>query len=284
MEFAERKLGGETTMSKLKKLIAAIGLIISLVVSTNLTAEAQTTVTVGVIGDSTHPIWEIVQENLGEEIQIELVSFTDGIYTNQAQADGDLDLTAFQHNAFLNNEIADKGYELTAIGNTIISPMNIYSEKIADISELSEGDQIIIPNNVTNMGRALIVLDRAGLITVDPDKGFLPDITDITDNPLNLEIVEADPALIPQSLPDVAAGITNSDLAIDFGINPVEDAIFALDIDPDNKDLLPYINIIVARTEDVENEIYLKIVEAYQQENVSEFILEHYGNAMIPAW
>lgn len=271
-------------MSKFKKLLAVIGLIICLGVSFHTSVGAQTTVTVGVIGDSTHPIWEIVQENLGDDIQIELVSFTDGIYANQAQADGDLDLTAFQHNAFLNNEIADKGYELTAIGNTIISPMNIYSEQISDISELSEGDQIIIPNNVTNMGRALIVLDRAGLIKVDPSKGFLPDLTDIIENPLNLEIVEADPALIPQSLPDVAAGITNSDLAIDFGINPVEDAIFALDIDPDNEDLQPYLNIIVARTEDVENEIYLQIVNAYQQENVSTFILEHYDNAMIPAW
>lgn len=271
-------------MNKLKKLLAILGLVIYLSVSVNGTASAQTTVTVGVIGDSTDPIWELVQENLGEAIQIELVSFMDGIYANQAQAEGELDLTAFQHNAFLNSEIADKGYELVAIGNTIISPMNIYSDNISDISELSEGDQIAIPNNVTNMGRALIVLDRAGLIKVDPSKGFLPDITDIIENPLNLDIVEADPALIPQALPDLAAGITNSDLAIDFGLNPVKDAIFALDIDPDNEDLQPYINIIVARTEDAENEIYLKIVEAFQQDNVAEFILAHYDNAMIPAW
>lgn len=271
-------------MNHYKKIAAVIGLVLCLTLPQINTVSAQTKVTIGVIGDSTNPIWELVQENLGDDIQIELVSFTDGIYANQAQSDGDLDLTAFQHNAFLTNEIADKGYELTAIGNTIISPMNIYSENIEDISELTEGDQILIPNNVTNMGRALIVLDRAGLITVDPAKGYLPDITDITENPLNLEIVEADPALIPQSLPDVAAGITNSDLALDFGINPVEDAIFALDIDPTNEDLQPYINIIVSRTEDIENEIYLKIVEAYQQENVAEFILETYGNALIPAW
>lgn len=246
--------------------------------------QAQTTVTVGVIGDSTDPIWEIVQENLGDDIQIELVSFMDGIYANQAQAEGNLDLTAFQHNAFLTSEIADKGYELVAIGNTIISPMNIYSEKITDISELSQGDQIAIPNNVTNMGRALIVLDRAGLIKVDPSKGFLPDITDIIENPLNLDIVEADPALIPQALPDIAAGITNSDLALDFGINPVKDAIFSLEVDPQSEDLLPYINIIVARTEEADREIYLKIVEAYQQDNVAEFILAHYDNALLPAW
>lgn len=271
-------------MTHLKKLLTLISLILCLIFLQHTAISAQTVVSIGVIGDSTNPIWELVQENLGDDIKIELVSFTDGIYANQAQADGDLDLTAFQHNAFLKNEITDKGYELTAIGNTIISPMNIYSDNIKDISEISEGDQILIPNNVTNMGRALIVLDRAGLITVDPAKGYLPDITDITENPLNLDIVEADPALIPQSLPDVVAGITNSDLALDFGINPVEDAIFALDIDPTNEDLQPYINIIVARTEDIEEEVLLKIVEAYQQENVAEFILETYGNALIPAW
>ena len=132
-------------MNKLKKLLAILGLVIYLSVSVNGTASAQTTVTVGVIGDSTDPIWELVQENLGEAIQIELVSFMDGIYANQAQAEGELDLTAFRHNAFLNSEIADKGYELVAIGNTIISPMNIYSDNISDISELSEGDQIAIP-------------------------------------------------------------------------------------------------------------------------------------------
>lgn len=247
-------------------------------------AHAQKVIKVGVVGDSNHPIWEIIQENLGDEIELELVSFTDGVYTNSALAEGDLDITAFQHNAFLQQETQDKGYDFAVIANTYISPMNVYSDNISDLSELQEGDTILIPNNVTNRGRALIVLDRAGVIKVDPEKGHLPEVIDIIENPLNLDIVEADPAMIPQALPDVAAGITNSDLAMDFGLNPSEDAIFALEIDPESEDLIPYINIIVARSEDKDNEDYLKVVEAYQQQNVADFIVEHYGNSIIPVF
>lgn len=259
-------------------------LIVGLILLPSILVQAQTVVKVGVIGDSNNPIWEVVQENLGDEIQLELVSFTDGVYTNSALAEGDLDITAFQHNAFLEQEVADKGYDFAVIADTYISPMNIYSDHTSDISELQEGDIILIPNNVTNRGRALIVLDRAGLIKVDPEKGHLPEITDIIDNPLNLNIVESDPAIIPQALEDVAAGITNSDLAMDFGLDPVNDSIFALEIDPESEDLIPYINIIVARTGDKDNEDYQKVVEAYQQQNVADFIVEHYGNSIVPVF
>ena len=259
-------------------------LIVGLILLPSILVQAQTVVKVGVIGDSNNPIWEVVQENLGDEIQLELVSFTDGVYTNSALAEGDLDITAFQHNAFLEQEVADKGYDFAVIADTYISPMNIYSDHISDISELQEGDTVLIPNNVTNRGRALIVLDRAGLIKVDPEKGHLPEITDIIDNPLNLNIVESDPAIIPQALEDVAAGITNSDLAMDFGLDPVNDSIFALEIDPESEDLIPYINIIVTRTGDKDNEDYQKVVEAYQQQNVADFIVEHYGNSIVPVF
>lgn len=268
-------------MKHIKKLIVGL---FSLALLLPSLVQAQTVVKLGVIGDSMDPVWEVVQENLGDEVQLELVSFTDGVFTNSALAEGDLDITAFQHNAFLQQEVSDKGYDFAVIGNTIISPMNVYSDHISDLSELKEGDTILIPNNVTNRGRALIVLESAGLIKVDPEKGHLPELIDIIENPLNLDIVEADPAMIPQALPDVAAGITNSDLAIDFGLDPMEDAIFALDIDPEAEELQPYINIIVARTEDKDNEIYQKVVEAYQQQNVADFILENYGNSIIPAF
>lgn len=246
--------------------------------------QAQTVVKVAVVGDSNDPIWEIVQENLGDEIQIELVSFSDGVYANRALSDGDLDLTAFQHNAFLEQETADKGYEFEVIADTYLSPMNVFSENISDLSELQDGDTILIPNNVTNRGRALKVLESAGVIKLDPDKGHLPEVIDIIGNPLNLDIVETEPAIIPQALPDAAAGITNSDLAIDFGIDPVQDAIFAIEIDPEEEALQPYINIIVARAEDKDNEVYQQIVEAYQQPNVADFISEHFGNSIIPVF
>lgn len=244
-----------------------------------------TIVKVGVVGDSTNFIWDIVNENLKDEnIIVELQSFSDGTYTNIAQSEGELDLTSFQHHAFLNQEINDKRYDFTAIADTYVAPLNIFSEKVGSVSEIQEGDTILIPNNVTNAGRALIVLDRAGLITVDPEKGNLPTNNDILENPLKLKIEEADPATILQLLPDVAAGITNAGIVQDNGKDPIEDAIFNLEIDPDDEAFAPYINVIVARTEDKDNEIYAKIVEAYLQDNVKEAITKEYGNVFIPVW
>lgn len=244
-----------------------------------------TIVKVGVVGDSTNFIWDIVNENLKDEnIIVELQSFSDGTYTNIAQSEGELDLTSFQHHAFLNQEINDKGYDFTAIADTYVAPLNIFSEKVESVSEIKEKDTILIPNNVTNAGRALIVLDRAGLITVDPEKGNLPTNNDILENPLKLKIEEADPATILQLLPDVAAGITNAGIVQDNGKDPIEDAIFNLEIDPDDEAFAPYINVIVARTEDKDNEIYAKVVEAYLQDNVKEAITKEYGNVFIPVW
>lgn len=244
-----------------------------------------TIVKVGVVGDSTNFIWDIVNENLKDEnIIVELQSFSDGTYTNIAQSEGELDLTSFQHHAFLNQEINDKGYDFTAIADTYVAPLNIFSEKVESVSEIKEGDTILIPNNVTNAGRALIVLDRAGLITVDPEKGNLPTSNDILENPLKLKIEEADPATILQLLPDVAAGITNAGIVQDNGKDPIEDAIFNLEIDPDDEAFAPYINVIVARTEDKDNEIYAKVAKAYLQDNVKEAITKEYGNVFIPVW
>lgn len=272
---------------KLIKLFLGILLVTTLsACATNATGEdGETVVKIGVVGDSTNFMWEIVNENLQDEnITVELETFSDGTYTNIALEEDELDLTAFQHHAFLDQEIADKGYEFTVIADTYVSPLNIFSDKINDVSEIKDGDTILIPNNVTNAGRALIILDRAGLITVDPEKGNLPTINDVLENPQNLSIEEADPATILQLLPDVAAGITNAGMVQDNGKDPVEDAIFHLEIDPKDEAFAPYINVIVARTEDADSEVYAKVAEAFLQDNVKDAIAEEYGNVFIPVW
>lgn len=266
-------------------LITALSACSTATAKEDVKKDEPTIVKVGVVGDSTNFIWDIVNENLKDEnIIVELQSFSDGTYTNIAQSEGELDLTSFQHYAFLNQEINDKGYDFTAIADTYVAPLNIFSEKVESVSEIKEGDTILIPNNVTNAGRALIVLDRAGLITVDPEKGNLPTNNDILENPLKLKIEEADPATILQLLPDVAAGITNAGIVQDNGKDPIEDAIFNLEIDPDDEAFAPYINVIVARTEDKDNEMYAKVAEAYLQDNVKEAITKEYGNVFIPVW
>ncbi len=161
--------------------------------------------------------------------------------------------------------------------------MGLYSDKITSVEEIVDGDSIAVPNDPTNGGRALLALEIAGLIEVDDAVGVLPTIDDITENPLNLEIIELDAAQIPQSLPDVAAAIINTGHAEDAGLSVTEDAIF---VDTDTPEELSdtYRNIIAARSEDAESPLLLKIVELYQTADVAEVILESSNGGSIPAW
>lgn len=250
----------------------------------SLQARAQEPVKIAVIGDSTLGIWEVVQENLGDSLEVELIDMLDPVSANRALLDGDVDLAAFQHYAALNQFNADNETDLTPITETFISPMNILSENVASVDELQEGDEIIIPESPTNRGRALKVLEHAGLITLNEDAGASPELTDIQDNPLNLEISEVDQAFVMTALSDVAAGLTVANNVIDVGVDPVDDAIYVIDIDPEEESLQPYINLITTLPENVDNEDFQTIIEAYHQDNVKDHIIEEYNNAMIPVW
>ncbi|MEA4919926.1 MAG: MetQ/NlpA family ABC transporter substrate-binding protein [Clostridiaceae bacterium] len=239
-------------------------------------------VKLGVVGEA-NEAWQPVIEKLAkEDITLEIVSFSDYTLPNQALDDGDIDLNSFQHYAFLNNDIEKNGYKLTAIGETVIAPLGLYSQKIKDISEIKNGDSIAIPSDTTNGGRALKLLESAGLIKVDPAAGYTPFVTDITENPLKLEFVEVEASLTPGLLPDVAAAVINGGHAVDNGLVPSEDAIYLEKVE-DGADN-PYINVIVARTEDKDNEVYKKVVEYYQTDEVAAIIKEQYKGSYITVW
>lgn len=239
-------------------------------------------VKIGVVGEDVE-MWPAVIEKLKPQgIEVELVKYDDYSLPNQFLSEGDIDLNAFQHYAYLNEEIASKGYDIVSIGETYISPINLYSQKISDISEIKEGDKIAIPNDTTNGGRALKVLEQAELIKLDPEKGYLPEVRDITENPLNLEIIEADAANIYSLLPDVAAGLINGNFALGYDLDPVDDAIFVEKFGAGNDN--PYINVIVARTEDKDNEVYKKVVEAYQSQEVIDVFNTEYKGYYLPGW
>lgn len=239
------------------------------------------TVKLGVVGSDTD-VWDNVQKRLKDEgINLEYVKFTDYSQPNVALDSGDIDLNSFQHQIFLDNFNQEHGTDLVSIGNTVNAPLGIYSEKIKDVKELKDGDTISIPNDVTNGGRALLLLQTAGLIKVDPAKKQSPTVSDITENKLNLKIEELDASQTPRSLQDVAAAIINSGVAVDAGYHPTKDAIFLEPVDETSK---PYVNIIVARKEDEDNETYQKIVDAYQTEDTKKVIEETSKGSSIPAW
>ena len=274
-------------MKKLKKL--AIGTILTAGVlltaacgnGNKATGEETTTVKLGVVGEVNEP-WEYVKEQLAADgINLELVKFSDYATPNTALAEGELDLNSFQTKIFMEAFNEDHGEDLTPIGDTVIAPLGIYSSDLKDVSEIKENDTIAIPNDVSNEGRALLLLQTAGLIEVDPAKGQVPVVEDVTSNPLNLTFQPLDSSQTARALEDVAASVINSGMAVDAGFIPTEDAMF---LDPVTESSDPYVNAIVVRGEDKDNELYNKIVAAYQTDGTKEVIEKTSKGSSIPVW
>ncbi|MFS7004682.1 MetQ/NlpA family ABC transporter substrate-binding protein [Carnobacterium maltaromaticum] len=240
-------------------------------------------VKIGVVSESAIEIWKDVAKRLKDQnIDLEVVEFTDYNQPNIALKNGDIDLNAFQHVAFLEDFNKNNDADLTPIGFTFVSPLGIYSEKIKDIKELKDGDSIAIPNDVTNGGRALLLLQALDLIKLDT-KAASPTVNDITENTKNIQIKELDAAQTARSLQDVAAAVINTNYAVDAGFSPKKDALY---LDTDNisevKDI--YKNVIAARKADKDNKVYKKVVAEYQTEATKKLIDSTTNGTDIPIW
>ena len=276
-------------MKKFFKSLGVLSLAGSVLVGATSAVQAQgefegETVTVGVVSEAEEQVWEFVSEQALEQegIELELVLFTDYVQPNVALQDGSTDLNAFQHVAFLNewNEANDGNLE--ALGFSYVTPLGVYSESITSIEEIPEDAVIAIPNDPTNGGRALLGLELAGLIEVDDEAGILPTVADVTDNPLNIQFEELEAAQIAQALPDVDAAVINNTFALDAGLS-VEDAIF---LDAENPADLPddYKNIIAVNGDNADSELFAKVVELYQTDEVAEKLAEASNGGDVPAW
>ena len=239
------------------------------------------TVKLGVVGGIYDDLWAPAKEALADEgIDLEIVQFSDYVTPNNALANGDIDLNSFQHRIYLQSEIESYGYEIQNIGNTFIIPLNLYSQKVSSVDELKDGDIVAIPDDLTNGGRALKVLEAAGLIELDPNAAFNPTVDDITSYKVNITIEELKANTIPSVLPDVAAAVVNGNYALDFGLK-TDEAIYKDNI----LDVEEYWNLIAARTADVEDPdtaaIYEKVVEAFQSSATEDVFNNTFGGYFI---
>ncbi|WLD94546.1 MetQ/NlpA family ABC transporter substrate-binding protein [Alkalihalobacillus sp. AL-G] len=226
------------------------------------------------------PIWEKIKEKAADEgIEIELVEFADYVRPNLALADGDIDLNAFQTVSYFDAFIEERDLDLAPIATTLIAPMGIYSEKYKDVSEIPDGSKIALPKEATNMGRALLLLEKAGLIGLPEDFDGNGSIDKVEENPKNLKLEPIVAGQTPRVLPDVAASIINNGVAVEAGFVPVKDAIF---IEDDTA--TPYINIIASRADETDKEVFKEIVEIYQQEDVATHIRKVYNDSLIPTF
>lgn len=243
------------------------------------------TVKVGVVGDVATQIWEDVAERASDSgIDVEIVTFTDYAQPNRALEDGELDLNAFQHVAFLHDYVIENNSSLTPIGYTFISPMGMYAnDEITDIASIPKGATIALPNDPTNGGRAYLLLEAAGLIDVDDAASYTPTADDVLKNDKNLQFEELDAAQVPRALGDADLVIANTNYAVDAGFVPREDAIY---IDTDHMDKVNdvYKNVIVSGEEDVDSEALQTVVDLYQSEETAALIKEFSANTDIPAW
>ena len=234
---------------------------------------------VGVTPGEHAQIMEKVREIAAEKgLNIEILEFSDYVVPNQALADGDLNANSFQHKPYLDNQIADRGFDLVPVAKTITTPMGVYSKKVKSLSELADGATVGIPNDPTNGGRALLILEKEGLIKVNPDAGLKAGPADVTENPKNLQFAELDAAQLPRSLDDVDAAVINTNYALEAGLHPNSDAIASEGTES------PYANLIVVRSEDKDAEWVKTLVESYNNDTIKDFINEEFKGALIPSW
>lgn len=237
---------------------------------------------VGVINGAEQDVAEVAKTVAKEKygLDVELVGFSGSLLPNEPTAGGDLDANVFQHRPFLEQDNKAHGYNLVAVGNTFVFPMAGYSKKIKTISELKDGDTIAIPNDATNLGRALLLLQKEKLITLKPDTGLLPTAVDITANPLHLKIMELEGAQLPRVLDDakVTVAIISTTYIQQTGLNPVRDSVFIEDKQS------PYVNIIVTREENKDAENVRDFIKSYQSPEVAAAADKIFNGGAVAGW
>lgn len=211
-------------------------------------------------------------------LKIQIVEFSDYVQPNAALAAGDLDANSYQHKPYLDNQIKDRSYKFVSVGYTVNFPIGIYSKKVKSLKDLPEGGKVGIPNDPTNGGRVLLVLQDQGLIKLKPGAGLKATPLDVVENPKKLRFVELDAAQLPRSLDDLDASAINTNYAISAGLHPGKDAI------AQESAKSPYVNLIAVREADKNQPWVAKLVKAYQSPEVKQFIQTEFKGAVVPGF
>ncbi|MFV9511363.1 MetQ/NlpA family ABC transporter substrate-binding protein [Tepidibacillus sp. LV47] len=236
-----------------------------------------------VVGATAVPHAEILEKikpTLEKEgVKLDIKVFQDYVQPNIQLSEGKLDANYFQHVPYLETFTKERNItNLVDIAKVHVEPMGIYSKKVKNLNEVQNGAKVSIPNDPSNMGRALVLLEKAGLIKLKDGVGIKGTKSDIVDNPKNLEIVPLDAAMLPRSLEDVTLSVINTNYALQAKLNPVKDSLFIEDKDS------PYANVLVVRKGDENKEAIQKLVKALNSEEVRKFIEEKYNGAVVPAF
>lgn len=237
---------------------------------------------VGVILGSELVVAEVAKQVAKEKynLDVELITFTDYVVPNEALDKGDIDVNAFQHKPFLDEQIKARGYKIVPVANTFVYPIAGYSQKIKSLDELKEGDTIAIPNDPTNLGRSLLLLEKQGLIKLLPGKGLMPTALDVAENPKRLRLLELEAPQLPRSLndPQVTVAVINTAYSSQIGLTPTKDGIFMEDKES------PYVNLIVARENNKDSENVQNFIKAFQSDEVFAAADREFKGGAVKGW
>lgn len=236
------------------------------------------------IGASSTPHAEILEEAKPllekEGITLKIEKYQDFILPNQDLDSGELDANYFQHIPYLEQQIADIGYDLDYIDGIHIEPMGVYSQSISSIDEVKNGTEVILSRSIADHGRVLALFEKEGLIKLDEDvEKVKAEVSDIVDNPKDLKFsADVDAALLPELYRSEKNALVaiNTNYAIDADLNPMEDALI---IEGEES---PYVNVVAVRSEDKDNEALNKLVDVLHSDEIQDFIKEKYKGAVVP--
>ena len=246
----------------------------------NSAAKSEKVVKVGASPVPHAEILEVVKPELAKEgIKLEIVEFNDYVQPNLATNDKEIDANFFQHEPYLKNFVTEHPeLKLANVLGVHVEPMGIYSRKIKKLDELSDGASVAIPNDPTNGGRSLLLLEKAGLLKLREGSGTNPTVHDITENKKNLKFQEVEAAQVPRTLDDVDIAVINTNYAMQADLVPTKDALFMED------STSPYVNIVAVRAGDEKRPEIQALMKALRSEEVKKFIDEKYKGAIVPAF
>lgn len=267
-------------MNKKKLLSLVLGLSLTLSLAACGEKPADTTVLKVAASSTPHAeILAVVKDTLAEQgIDLQVTEYTDYVIPNTAVEEGAEDANYFQHVPYMEDFNTKNGTHLANAGGVHIEPMGIYAGKCASLEALTDGATIAVPNDATNEGRALLLLQAQGLITLKDDAGLDATPNDIAENPKNLRFLELDAAMLPNGVTEVDLSVINCNYALEAGFNPVEDALAIESADS------PYVNIISVKEGHEQDPAIVALVEALHSDAVRDFINETYKGAVVPAF
>ncbi|PMS38191.1 D-methionine transport system substrate-binding protein [Trinickia symbiotica] len=267
------------TTKTLKAAFLSLLLTCGIVSAQSALADGQT-VRVGIMSGEDEDVWRVVAANAAKHgVTVKLTTFSDYTQPNEALAQHDLDANSFQHKPYLDAQIAARHYEIVPVGFTYVQPIGLYSRKVQSVTALPQNATIAVPNDPSNEGRALLLLQANGLIKLKPDVGLLPTAHDIADNPKQIRIKELDAGIVGRAIDDVDAAVVNTDWAIKAGIRIPQERIAQEKVERN-----PYRNFIAVNAKDAKAPWVKALVDSYQQPNVASAILTVYRGATLPAW